>query len=391
MTTSDGVSHLWPTAEQRLLLDAALRHGDDALTAFATWRARVDLMEEFRRDVVRLLPAVYHNMQRHGSDDPILPRLKGVYRRAWYDTTRLFHRVAPVIGALRAADIDIVLLKGAPLALAYYDTVAERPMGDVDVMVRAGDLDRAIDTLRRSGWDVRPLFWDTRRFRHATQCIGPDRAELDLHWHVIYEAASDAADDALLATTEPLSFLGHTVRQLDPTSLFFLVIVHGVRWSDVTPVRWIPDAMAILERRAAAIDWDRLIGLATAHRLNHRMALGIEYLLRHDAAPIPASVPVRLRAQRISWIERAEHTAVITEDARVGRTLLANQWMWIVEYLRCADGWNPLRLIYGYSHYLRYRLGLTARRQLFPFAARRIWRRLTVRNRPVRPHPAAQP
>ncbi len=384
MPDDRGVSgHLWPSAEQRLLLDAALRDGAPAFAAYRTWRARVDLDAEFGYHTLRLLPLVYDNLQRQGLRDPLMGRLKGVYRRAWYETHRLLHQVRPVVAALVEDGVPLLLLKGAPLVLDYYGNHALRPMADVDLVVTPGDLDRALAVLRSLGWrtPVEPDA-DVLRFRHAVQCLGPGGAEMDLHWHVLYEAGSEAADADFRSTLEPLDFLGCAVRQLDPTGLLLVVIVHGLRWNHETPIRWIPDALTILRRRGADIDWDRLLRMATSHRLTHRVGLGLAYLADAFDAPVPRDVVARLRSLELSLVERIERTVLLADNRRLERSALGTQWVSFVEYCRYADTRGPVAFATGFSHYLRYRMGLGGRRELLPRLVRgvrcRVAQRLSV-------------
>lgn len=381
MADNDGTAaHLWPSAEQHLLLEAALRDGAPSVAAFRAWCARVDLDADFSYQTVRLLPLVYENMQRQGLSDPLMGRLKGVYRRAWYDTHRLFHRVQPVVAALVAGGVEVLLVKGAPLALAYYRNHALRPMADVDIMVAPADAGRALEILGTIGWcAIDAPDADVFRFRHAVQCIGPGGAEIDLHWHVLYEAASDDADRTFRATAEPLDFLGSPVRQLDPTGLLLLVVVHGMRWNDETPIRWIPDALTILRRRGADVDWERMVAFAAAHRLTHRLGLGLAYLAGTFSAPVPREILARLRARRVSLVERVERTVLLADNYRLRRSVLATQWVSFVEYCRYADTRGPLAFISGFSHYLRFRMKLGGRREILPLIVRGVGRRIAHR------------
>jgi len=66
------------------LLQAALQNQSEALTAFAAWQGTVDI-DDLPPGQFELLPLLYRNMQRAGLEEhPWLPRLKGIYRRAWY-------------------------------------------------------------------------------------------------------------------------------------------------------------------------------------------------------------------------------------------------------------------------------------------------------------------
>jgi hypothetical protein len=169
------------------------------------------------------------------------------------------------------------------------------------------------------------------------------------------------------------------VKQLDPTGLLFLVIVHGVRWADETPIRWIPDAMRILEHRGSDIDWQRLIGFASARRLTHRLGLGLDYLVRYFAAPVPPTELAQLRARQVSLLERMEKRVLLAENVPTDPSLLQTQWLRLVEYLRYADSRAPWAFANGFTHYLRYRMDLTGRRELPPLLLRAIGKRVSRR------------
>jgi hypothetical protein len=57
------------------------------------------------------------------------------------------------VGALNAAGIDSILLKGAGLAAGVYKSFIERPMGDIDLLVRPEQALAARDTLLGAGWE----------------------------------------------------------------------------------------------------------------------------------------------------------------------------------------------------------------------------------------------
>lgn len=382
MTTTDSTVGLWPSAEQELLLQVAFRRGPASLAAFDRWQAQVDLGADFPWETVRLLPLVYDALRQQGVTGPLVTRLKGVYRRAWCDTVRREHAIRPVLAALHEAGVELLALKGAALAACYYDTPALRPMDDIDVVLHRADLPRALQVLMTMGWhagaDATP---DLLRFRHALQCTGPGGDQIDLHWHVLHEAPSDAADALLRAGLEPLDLMGIPVRQLEPTSLLFVIIVHGVRWNRETPIRWIADAMMILRHRGAEIDWERLAHCGRTFHLAERLRLGLRYLATHFDAPVPIGVVAALDARGPSWVERAERHAILRNADALEGSALGMQWLRFVDYCRYARTRNPLSFAAGYTHYLRYTLQLNGRRELLPLVARALGRRLVGRRR----------
>lgn len=370
--------HLWPTQEQEWLLRAALHDGAEALAAFQRWRELVDVEGDFGWQSQRLLPLAYDNLSRLGATDPLMTRMKGVYRRAWYENHQLFRRVAPVVQALADDGIKVVLLKGAALVLDYYRNHALRPMSDVDVLVSPGHAERAVAMLVRFGWHPTSVpSADRFRFFHALQFQHPDGGEIDLHWHVMYESCADGADAKLLAGALPLDFCGIAVRQLAPTALLLQLIVHGVRWNPETPIRWVPDAAHVLRTRSADIDWTRFVELAQALRLTARLSLGLQYLGGRIGIAIPADVITRLQATPVSPVERLENSVILRDTLHVQRRALGNQWVIAADFVRIVDPMHePIRFAMMYPHFLRYRWGLSGRREILPMIARGLAKRV---------------
>ena len=376
---------LWPSAEQRLLLKAALADGAEARDAYLAWRSGIDLEADFAWSVLRLLPLVYHNLRRVGHDDRLMGRLKGVHRRAWYETHQLFHHVSPIVRALTEHGVNVVALKGAALQLDYYEQCGLRPMADVDLWIPEQSLPLAIDLLKDAGWrfGVYPNA-DHVRFHHAVQCFGPDGGELDLHWHVFWERPRPEFEARIVARSEKLDFAGIPIRQLDPTTLLLHVVTHGVRWNVETPIRWIPDSLMILRRRGRDIEWDRLISLAREARASYRLRLGLTYLVEHFGAAIPEHVLGTLRATRVTLLERIDRSFVLRNVADFERSALHQQWAHFADFCRRTDATNPVSFAVGYTHYLRYLWRLDGRREIPGI----IWRGIRKRFVSAPDHPS---
>ena len=125
----------WSAQPQSLLVTAAIGRDEEVEPAFRAWRALVDIEGPLDGGTYRLLPLVYERMRSLSIADPLLGRLKGVYRRAWVETHTLFHATAPAVARLELAGVHTLLLKGAPLAITYYRSHGARPMHDLDVVV----------------------------------------------------------------------------------------------------------------------------------------------------------------------------------------------------------------------------------------------------------------
>jgi hypothetical protein len=375
-----GQPGLWPNEEQRLVLQAALFEDGRALEAFGRWRSTIDLDAEFDYEVFRLLPLLHNNLLRLKVDDPLMGRLKGTHRMSWVKTHQLFAKAEPIVAALRGAGLDVMLLKGAPLTLAYYRNHGLRPMADVDVLVKPQQVRAAIEATRRHGWTpTSPVTDDLLRFRHALQMVDGKGGEFDLHWHALVEFCGDQHDELFWRDAESLSFGNESVVMPNPTLMLFHTIVHGVRWNPEPPVRWIADAMLILKTRGDAIDWNRIVQLAEQRRIADRLYLGLKYLETLLDAGIPSRVLAALAALPRSWTERIEARSVLVDQHAYYNTPLGNLWMLLSEYTRFGRGQTIGAFINGFSHYLRYRWDLQGRSQIPAMVIRGVWKRIAGR------------
>jgi hypothetical protein len=297
----------WPTAEQTLLLQAALFDGDRAHAAFAAWheRAAGSRLDPGSR---RLLPLLYLNLRAIGLPEPGDSPYFDAYARAEAGNAALVEAVAPVLHAFHRAGIESAVLKGLPLALRYYPAPGARPMGDADVLVRPAQAEHAAGVLAEQRWQPdAPLDAGVRATVHAMRFTHPSGQLLDLHWHVQPETSDEAADETLWAAMERLDVDGAPAQMLCPADMVQHVCVHGLRWSTTPPVRWAADALVVLRRAGSRMDWSRLRDRATRHGAALPMHDALAFLCDALDAPVPDGVLERLSAVRPSRSERLEY------------------------------------------------------------------------------------
>ncbi len=367
---------VWPSHEQDLILRAIFAPPQQALAAFAAWRGDVDVAQHFDRAVMRLLPLLYLRMLELGQQDPLMGRLKGVYRRAWSDTQALFHGTAPALAALRTAGIDTMLLKGAPMVLCHYRNHGSRPMADTDIAVRFGDAEAAFRALGGAGWQAEtPVTRDDLAFRHAKPFRGPDGHEIDLHWHMLFESTGADADAPFWHHTQPATLRGVATACLTPALTLLHTLAHGLRPNTETPVRWIADALTVLRDPTAPIDWSLFCQTAAVLGLSHRMLLGLAYLRDHYGQVIPSAAIQALGRARRGPAEALE-LAVINRRTGWHRPVVLDRGLLVTaEFSRLARQKSPLAAVALLPDFVRYRLGIASWRGAVHGALRRVNRR----------------
>jgi hypothetical protein len=188
-------------------------------------------------------------------------------------------------------------------------------MSDFDLIVPKDKAVEASRLLQGRGFRAASHSWNQElAIRHAVSHIHPDRGEVDLHWHILFECLSDEADRHFWDHAVPLDVSGVPVLRPSATDLLLHVLVHGMRWNIAPPMRWIADAAMIL-RGDEAVDWDRMIRFAGRYRLTHRLGLALHYLNERFQIAVPDRV-LAATAGESSLVERFELFAMQGEDER---------------------------------------------------------------------------
>ena len=306
----------WPNQAQELLLRAALLQGEPALEAWNEWRRSVNL------DVIdygshRMVPQLYRNLQRHGVKDPLMDRLKGVYRYYLYKNEILLHRIGTLLAAFEEAKIETMVLKGAALIQLYYRESGLRPMLDADVLVHAHDAERAMEVLMKSQW--KPLRYAQPQMRipivHSTPFEDNGGRQVDLHWHLFWECFNAKQGDDYWKNAVPIKIGGVQTSTLSSTDQLLHTCWHGARWNEVPPIRWVADAMAILGKSAGEIDWTSLFKKSLRHRIVLPVKDSLEYLKKTFDVPVPDTVLKSMSAVRISKMERENYEVTLNPIA----------------------------------------------------------------------------
>jgi hypothetical protein len=184
-----------------------------------------------------------------------------------------------ILGALEAAGIRSILLKGPTLQRELHRDGTLRPYSDTDLLVAPADLDRAAPILARLGFE---LSLDHREHTaisepHAQEWQqGEGGQKLDLHWRVAgIGLAAERAWEILSARTEPIAVGGATAEALARPGIALLVALHAAHHGEsfAPPLRDLGRALDAFDAetwRAAArlaAELDAVEALAAGLRL----------------------------------------------------------------------------------------------------------------------------
>lgn len=352
MTSIYASGGCWPTRDQTLLLRAALLDAPAAIEAWEEWKRRNDL-DYLEAGTFRLIGLLYRNLVRVGANasDPLLPRLKGIYRHFWAKNHLTMALKEGLLRALEDKGIPCILLKGAALTLTVYHDHGVRPMDDLDVMVPPARTHEAMDVLEALGWKAEvhsprelPISIHACSFRNAAgDCV-------DLHWRLCHLPASTEFDRTLWERRLPLEFQGHQVSVPCFTDQLLHTCAHGPQYKLASPVRWIADAFWLLKRGGEELDWDRIARNAPSVGA----VLGVQGTLKYLREELQVLVPDR----GLEITSKVVATLQERWEARLLSKNLPTPWhrmpVDFSHHLRCSRGqpwWNRVR---GFRVYFRH-------------------------------------
>jgi hypothetical protein len=261
-----------PTATQLRLLRLILAPSITA-DALDAWTGSVDL-QNLDGGSVRLLPALYTRLAAAGIAHPWLAIMRGWYRRSLYRNRLIVHRGLELVEALEARGVASLLLKGCPLVALYYADPGARPMGDFDILIGESTSRRQVEEILVATGRARLR----SRNLHADTYVDRDGFEYDLHWYLVPELAVPGWGRGLWARAQEVSIEGRRFRTLAAEDHLFHALIHGMRVSDVSPLRWIVDVATIVAN-GPPIDWLRVAEHAERTAIAEPVAQGLGFLL----------------------------------------------------------------------------------------------------------------
>ena len=217
-----------------------------------------------------------------------------------------------------------MVLKGAPLALRYYEHPSLRFLSDVDVLVPTAAAERSMDLLATAGWRRHSPMPRTRLFRsrHSENLFHDEYGNLDLHWRLsmplVLAADREHSEEDFWRAAEPLEVAGMETLAPCPADLVLHVCVHGAWSLSEATARWVADAVTVFRSADDRMDWDRFTAQVTRRRVVLGLRNDLTYLAREFGAPIPAVVLERLRRTPVSRRETRTYRGLTRPVPRGG-------------------------------------------------------------------------
>ncbi len=225
-------------------------------------------------------------------------------------TVRMMHLVERIAERFNRDDVPLMVLKGAALNLALYERPDERPMTDLDFMVRIEDLDTAAALLEELGCLRSEVVFREDYFPKYCYEIEYTAGTVDpvlMDWHVrpfrLLRYARLVREAELWQRARPLAIGAATVLMPAPDDMLIHLAAHSAIHGNCREL-WLADIARWTRSRRDQIDWDRLLDTVERWRLGLPVLSAVEAAQRLFGPVCPPRIHAALAAMRPGWRDR---------------------------------------------------------------------------------------
>jgi hypothetical protein len=241
--------------------------------------------------------------------DASLPRALPEDRRAGERRgLALTAETARLIRALEAGGVPALPLKGVALSVTAYGSAGVRRSGDIDLLVRPGDLTHAGDVLAAAGYaplmtlDDYERRWYAKTMRQLPPLARPGGLKVEVHATVDPpRLALDLDTDAVFARARPVTLETGKVHAPSPEDALTIVASHALR-SGWNRLEWAACVAWLAQR--PDMDWGLAARIVTEAGGARMLALALAVARDVVGAAVPAGaarlVHADARARRLA-------------------------------------------------------------------------------------------
>ena len=240
-----------------------------------------------------------------------LDRLQRLALVGDFQLDHLHQRLVSMLRVLRAASIDVVLLKGAGLAYSVYAKPADRPMADLDLLVRAEHAHEAWTLALANGWVRRgdvPVARSYEEHQHLPPLEDNAGLQTGLEIHTALFtgiAPFDFTSDEVWDQARRITVGGESVLVPSPVHQLVHCCLHFAWSHEMMFGAW--RTLRDVERLVSTgeIDWAEFVALARRSRGGSCCYWTLQLAQDLALVQVPADVLAALAPRLPRWVLRA--------------------------------------------------------------------------------------
>jgi hypothetical protein len=270
-----------------------------ALAAATDWTLLVEAAERHK-----LTPLVHRNLQLHAADLVPADALRQLSVRSLMTVSRnqrFADELVRLNGLLLDRGIEVISYKGPSAATVLYGDLRMRTFGDMDFLVKRGDLDAVCELLRENGYRNR---WtgtaEQKKVEEREQkeyCFVSGPITLEPHWSITARRFPFDIDyPSLWSRARRVPFNGFQVLTFGPEDMLLVLCVCGGKghWQRIQMISDVAEAI----RTSPELDWDVCFDRGEKSRTARMLKVGLHLAHVLLDAKLPDHVIERIGADR---------------------------------------------------------------------------------------------
>jgi hypothetical protein len=249
----------------------------------------------------------------------IMERLQRNYYQNVAHNLALDDQLGTLLRSFQAAGIPAIPYKGPALASSAYGNIALRVFGDLDILIKKEDVQRAADLMISLGYSPDLQFTPDQLEAYVHDFnelpfTRPNKAMVELQWEIVPDHFGFPVEPLGLWEDQPEVETDESgKRTIPPEKLLLMLCVHGAKdsWGRLA---WICDVAELL-RKFSDLDWGALAKLARETGGLRMLYLGLHLAHELLEAPLPEGI-----LQGISKDRTVAKTAQIIRERLFGRS-----------------------------------------------------------------------
>ena len=246
----------------------------------------------------RVLPALFRGLQgRPEVPASIQSALRSRYLRHCQRAMRFSAELTAILEHFQGQRIPVIAQKGPALAHILYGDSTMREFGDLDLLVRASDVSRAVHALNQLGYE-KSLQLSPRQedayLRSGYEYVfgrGAERNLVELQWNLLPNFyAIDMNIEELFARSREQKLDGSRAQVLGPEDQLIFLCIHAAKhlWARLGMVQDI----AVLA--GFDLDWDWMIGEARRSGILRMVLISLECAKEVLGCKLPRAITTAL-------------------------------------------------------------------------------------------------
>ena len=346
--------------QHRLLLRAALLDRDAAVPAFEAWHEQADWTGNFDAGTFQLLPQLYANLDRCDYDAPIMGRLRGLYRNAWYRNQQLLALLQNLIERLESNGIRTMLLGDGALMHGYCISPGTRNLGALDILIPAGHVAAASDIMAAESWQTATDSSGDLRYRQHACFTHGDKHLCTLYWFT--PPRTGLSHETSWERARPARLNGIATLIPDAPEMLLHQVRHGLTEQGIPTLPGL--AAAAIVATTADMDWSSVTRLAGENFLELKLFMALTTLKAQLGTPIPDTVLSGLGEQEVSLAEKLELRAAQRRPESRDNFLGPLERL-SLEFLQYTGKAGPATMLAELPEFLRYSYGTNSLVRIF--------------------------